>query len=330
MHMSYAEELRFKLNKVNDALHRIGKQQFTVDEIIGSDNILRYRNKGIFSVSEGKFGFYKERSHDLISIDDCLIQQQLAVRCAEVIAGLNDPHIRKVFVRDRVCTVVSTKGFKGISKLLEAVPELMGIVLCVNKGRENSILDGNFYTLYGEADQCEKLCGFEFIISPQSFFQINPKQAEKLYSRAIEYAGCARNALELYCGAGTISMCLSRTCNHITACEIVPEAIENAKQNAQRNSVDNIEFICADAADISVDADLIVVDPPRKGMSDSTIESILRIQPDRIVYVSCNPSTLARDILKLDGYTLCKGTAVDMFPRTCHVETVVLMSRVSK
>lgn len=317
-HLSYEEELSFKLNKVNDALKRIGKQNVFATEIIGSEKTERYRNKAVFDVEGEKFGFYRPRSHDLIEIDDCLLQSESALRTAKSVEkqGLNH-----IFIRDTVCTLAGP-SYSG------PVPDgLTGLVLCDNR-RENSVLDGDFKTLWGSPEQEEELCGFKFIISPQSFFQVNPPQAEKLYGIACDYAGTGDTALELYCGAGTISLCLSKYFKRIIATEIVPEAVENAKLNAERNGIDNIDFICSDASRVSVNADVVVVDPPRKGMSAETINSILRIAPERIVYISCNPATLARDIALLKGYDLKKVTAVDMFPRTHHVESVVLLTKV--
>ena len=365
-HMSYEEELRFKLERVNNALIHIGRQTVTADEIIGSDRITRYRNKGIFAVSglegEVRSGFFRERSHQLIPIEHCLIQNELAERGAKAVTDFMTAHnippydetsgkgaVRHVFSRraektgDAVLCIVSAKGFGALTGALvdalrSACPELTGIVLNINKSCGNTVLSGDFYTLWGRADMRDILCGFEFDIAPQAFFQINPPQAEKLYERAMEYAlsSPAALAFDLYCGAGTISLCLARGAKKVIGAEIVPEAIENAKQNAERNNVHNVEFICADAgeaaarlAELSLRPDVVVVDPPRKGMLENAVNAVASMSPARIVYVSCNPATLARDILRFNtlGYTLEKVTAVDMFPRTCHVEAVSLLSR---
>lgn len=365
-HMSYEEELRFKLERVNNALTHIGRQTVTADEIIGSDRITRYRNKGIFAVSglEGEVhsGFFRERSHQLVPVEHCLIQNELAERGAKAVTDFMTAHnippydeasgkgaVRHVFSRraektgDAVLCIVSAKGFGALTGALvdalrSACPELTGIVLNINKSRGNTVLSGDFYTLWGRADMRDILCGFEFDIAPQAFFQINPPQAEKLYERAMEYAlaSPAELAFDLYCGAGTISLCLARGAKKVIGAEIVPEAIENAKMNAERNNVRNVEFICADAGEAaarlnaqSLRPDLVVVDPPRKGMLENAVNAVASMSPARIVYVSCNVATLARDILRFNalGYKLEKVTAVDMFPRTCHVETVVLLSR---
>jgi len=363
-HMSYDEELRFKLERVNNALTHIGKQTVQAEEIIGSDSITRYRNKGIFAVtdrdSEAHCGFFRERTHDLIEVDTCLIQNELSERAAKAItAFLNQNHIlaydetsgkgtvRHVFCRravqtgDAVICVVTAKGFGDLTNALtdsirKVCPEVTGIVLNVNKAKGNTVLSGDFYTLWGRDSIVDTLCGSSFTISPQAFFQINPPQAEKLYRQALSYAGKGTLAFDLYCGAGTISLCLARTFAHVIGAEIVPEAVENAKANAAANDIQNVEFICADAgkaaealAERELKPDSVVVDPPRKGMDESAVKAVCSMEPERVVYVSCNPATLARDILRFSnlGYSLSKVTAVDMFPRTCHVETVVLLSR---
>lgn len=366
MHMDYEEELAFKLGKVNNALQRIGKQEVTAEDIIGAENQLRYRNKGIFNLAfDGQgccYGFYKARSHDLIPIEKCLIQLPLGERVSKTVCEFMDRHdllpydehtgkgtVRHVFCRsavytkDAVACIISAEGFgRNTSALVNALkencPELTGIVLCINKERQNTVLSGNFYTLYGEAELTDCLGRYEFRISPQAFYQINPPQAEKLYAKAVEYAAGGNNGtvLELYCGTGAISMFLSERFEKVIATEIVPEAIENAKENAERNGIENITFYCGDAAqtaehfrDMALKPDCVVVDPPRKGMDEKAVQAVADICPERIVYVSCDPATLARDILRFNayGYMLKEATAVDMFPKTFHVETVALLSR---
>lgn len=365
-HLSYEEELRFKLSRVNDALRHIGKQSVQAEEILGSDSVLRYRNKGIFAVADvdgsPAFGFYRERSHSLIAIDDCLIQSELSVRAARCVVSFMRAHnvdaydetsgkgvLRHVFCRearhgsDAVACVVAARGFGALTQALvdalrSACPELTGIVLNVNKTRGNTVLAGDFHTLWGEAGIRDTLCGLSFEIAPQAFFQINPPQAEKLYRRALDYAAADKDSLlfDLYCGAGTISLCLAREADRVIGAEIVPEAVENAAANAKRNGIENVEFLCADAgeaaktlAERGLRPEAVVVDPPRKGMDEAAVKAVASMQPKRVVYVSCNPATLARDILRFNGYgyALEKATAVDMFPRTCHVETVVKLVR---
>lgn len=365
-HMSYEEEKRFKLRRLNDALLHIGRQTVQTQEIIGSDRITRYRNKGIYAVrSVGgtiKSGFFAPRSHELVPIERCLIQSELADRVTAAIVDFMSKNgvpaydektgrglVRHVYVRtaeatpDAVAVIVSAGGFGGrtaalVSQLRKACQELTGIVLNVNRTSGNTVLSGSFHTLWGRECIRDFLGGFEFEISPQAFYQINPPQAEKLYAKAVEYAapeGCG-TVLELYCGAGTISLFLAKRAKKVIGAEIIPEAIENARLNAERNGVDNTEFFCADASEAAarflregIRPEAVVVDPPRKGMDAGAIRAVCGMGPDRVVYVSCNPSTLARDIIVFNecGYELKKAVALDMFPRTCHVETVVLMSR---
>ena len=366
-HMSYDEELRFKLGRLNDALTHIGRQTVQAEEIIGSDRRERYRNKGIYTVrsvaGELKSGFFAPRTHELVPVERCLLQNEAADRVTAAVlefmrkSGVDaydeksrKGSVRHVFVRtavntaDCVACIVTARGFGDKTTALtdylrSACPELTGIVLNVNKTPGNTVLAGDFYTLWGRADITDSLCGVRFNISPQSFFQINPPQAEKLYARAVEYASPAKDSLvfDLYCGAGTISLCLAQRAGQVIGAEIVPEAIENAKRNAEMNGISNTEFICADAGQAAAELaarglkpGAVVVDPPRKGMSEDAVAAVASMAPERIVYVSCNPATLARDILRFNsfGYTLKDVTAVDMFPRTCHVETVVLMYRI--
>lgn len=365
-HISYEEELRFKLGLVNSALRRIGKQSLQATEIIGSENISHYRNKGIFAVGtvdgKARCGFFRERTHQLIAVDDCLIQDELSCRAAAAVTDFMNANgiapydeaagtgaVRHVFCRravhggDVLLCVVSREGFGKKTQafadyLRKACPELTGIVLNINRRTGNTVLSGDFYTLWGRGSINDTLCGFKFDIAPQAFFQVNPPQAERLYARALEYAALTPDmlALDLYCGAGTISLCLSAHAKKVIGAEIVPEAVDNANKNALANNVTNVEFILADAGQAAKALyergerpDVVVVDPPRKGLLENAVEAVAAMQPRRIVYVSCDPATLSRDILRFNayGYTLEKVTAVDMFPRTRHVETVVLLSR---
>lgn len=365
-HMSYAEELRFKLAKVNDALSRIGKQTVLASEIVGSEITEGYRNKGILAVGmmNGKAvsGFYRERSHELIPVSQCRLQDALTHRSAAAVTDFMNLHqipaydeqtgqgvVRHIFCRralnseDRLLVIVARRGFGTLTQALvehirETCPELTGIVLNINKNDGNTVLDGDFYPLWGKDTLSDTLCGFRFALAPQAFFQVNPPQAERLYRKALEYAGLSKEmlAFDLYCGAGTISLCLAREAGRVIGAEIVPEAVENARQNAKENHVDHVEFLCADAgaaaltlAERGLRPDVVVVDPPRKGMYPEAVEAVASMHPDRIVYVSCEPSTLARDILRFSGlgYTLSAATAYDLFPRTKHVETAALLER---
>lgn len=369
MHMSYAEEQRFKLARVNDAFRRIGGLDFSIDELIGApeDEIYRYRNKAIFAVgsdAHGKpvTGFFRERSHDVIPAPDCLIQTALSVRCAEALrefmvqtgVGAYDEktgkgQLRHIFTRcsfsypQSVACVVSARGLHEhtgalVSCLREKCPELTGIVLCINKTAGNTVLSGDFHTLWGSEFIEEQLCSLRFKISPKSFFQINPRQAEKLYRRALSYASPdgAGTVLDLYCGTGTISLCLAQGAKFVYGAEINADAVENARQNAENTGIKNVEFIAGDAAAAAkklaqsgIRPDAVVVDPPRKGLVPELIGEIAGMSPERVVYVSCDPATLARDLRLFTqaGYFPTAGTAVDMFPRTRHVETVTLITR---
>ncbi|MCR5663959.1 MAG: 23S rRNA (uracil(1939)-C(5))-methyltransferase RlmD [Oscillospiraceae bacterium] len=366
-HMSYEEELRFKLARVNDALRHIGRQSLQAEEILGSETAVRYRNKGIFAVGERQglpvCGFFRERSHEIIPVSSCLIQNELSERSAAAVVQWMTAHaipaydeatgqgaIRHVFCRTAlhspeavVCVVTAAGLGANTSSLVEALrlacPELSGIVLNVNKSRGNTVLAGDFYTLWGDAILHDTLCGFRFSIAPQAFFQINPPQAERLYARAVEYAALKPDelALDLYCGAGTISLCLAKNAGRVIGAEIVSEAVENARLNAAENGVGNAEFICGDAGEAAealfrrgLRPQAVVVDPPRKGLAETAVEAVISLSPERVVYVSCNCATLARDVLRFQdrGYSLRAATAVDMFPRTCHVEAVVLMTRI--
>ena len=367
LHVSYEEELRFKLSKVNDCLSRIGKQTLLADEIIGSDNTQHYRNKAILAVgtheNKSVSGFYRERSHQIIPVENCLLQDKFSHDAAAALTEFMNNNsipaydeesgkgiVRHVFTRralnteDKLLCIVARKGFGDktqalIEWLRLSCPDITGIVLNINKKQGNTVLSGDFYTLWGKGFVEDILCGHKFDIAPQAFFQINPPQAEKLYNKAVEYAELSADMLvfDLYCGAGTISLCLAEKAGKVIGAEIVPEAIENAKKNAEANGISNVEFICADAGEAAellhkrgLKPDVVVVDPPRKGMYEDAVNAVASMKPERIVYVSCDPATLARDILRFDtlGYKLEKATAVDMFPRTKHVESVAMLKRV--
>ena len=364
-HMSYEEELRFKLQKVNDALERIGKQTVRAETIVGSEQTDAYRNKGILAVGTAGgrpvSGFYRERSHQIIPVERCLIQDELTHRAAAALTAFmakngipaydeqsGEGVVRHLYCRrafhsaDRLLCIVARRGFGAktqalVESLRAACPEFTGIVLNVNRSEGNTVLSGDFYTLWGKGSIRDTLCDISFDIAPQAFFQVNPPQAERLYTKALEYAALRPGdlAFDLYCGAGTISLCLAREAGQVIGAEIVPEAIENAKSNAALNGIQNAEFLCADAGQAAhtlavrgLRPEVIVVDPPRKGMQEAAIEAVASMSPKRIVYVSCDPSTLARDILRFNayGYTLAEAEAYDLFPRTKHVETVCLLT----
>ena len=359
-HLEYAAELAVKKQHTDDCLRRLGGQEKGTDCIHPSPAIERYRNKAIFAVGEreGKavFGFYRPRSHDLIPITDCLLQSERCLRAARAVTDFMNREgiaayceergkgtVRHIFwresERDAVLCITAARGFGGRTEALVAFlrgecPFLTGIVLNINKARLNTVLAGEFYTLWGSGSVRQDFCGVEFAVQPQAFLQVNPRQAEAIYEKVREWAvpeGSRAEILDLYCGAGTISLCLAGSAARVTGVEIVPEAVENAKQSAARNGISNTEFFCADSSELGrlgIHPDAAVVDPPRKGLDERVVTDLAALGPERIVYVSCNPATLARDLKRFEerGYTMERAEAYDMFPRTAHVETVCLLT----
>lgn len=360
-HMSYEAELEAKRQRVADALERIGGLSVGVEGIVPSDSEYRYRNKAQLPLGPGpKIGFFRARSHDVIDVEDCLIQPQpvAALRRAlkEWMARYNIPAYdeashsglaRHLYVRFAtegalVCLVVNGDKLPHEKELVEALrqaePTLAGVVLSINRERTNVILGKDYRTLWGKDYLEDTLCGLTFRLSAASFYQVNHAQAEKLYALAVEWAGLTGKelALDLYCGTGTISLVMAKKAGRVMGCEIVPQAVADARTNARRNGIDNAEFFLGDAAQLAAKLaqeglrpDVITVDPPRKGLDPSVVEAIAAMAPTRVVYVSCDPATLARDLKELvrRGYEVQRVKAVDMFPRTGHVETVVLLSR---
>lgn len=365
LHMSYAEELRFKLSRVNDAIARVGGLDFKVGDILPAEEGARrrYRNKAVYNVSKAAdgstvTGFYRERTHQVVPVEDCLIQTKVSAKCAAALRDYMDMHrlsayneatgkghIRRLFTRcslkypQSVACIVSADELPDhrgslASYLSDKCPELTGIVLCVNPDPGNAVLGGRFITLLGSELITDELCGLKFRFSPQSFYQVNPMQAEKLYALAVDYAcgdGCGV-VLDLYCGAGTIGLCAASRAREVVGVEVVESAVENARRNAEDNGIENARFILGDAgaAALSLEQsgvrpEAVIVDPPRKGLSEDVPATIARMRPDRVVYVSCDPATLARDLSRFAalGYFPQKGKAVDMFPSCAHVETVV-------
>lgn len=357
MHMSYDAELRFKLTRVNDALQRIGGLDLRAERIWSADKLEGYRNKGIYNFAPGPLcGFYRARSHDIVETPRCFLQPEEFDRAADALVGWMKQNdipaydeksgkglVRHLFLRrsatDFMACIVSADELPdgAVQALRDACPALTGVLLCVNKRAGNTVLDGRIRTLWGSTEVTETLCGAQFRLSPQTFFQINTAQAEKLYGLVREYAEpTGKCVLDLYCGAGSIGLSAARDAALLIGNDIVPSAVENARHNAALNGVDNAEYICADAGQAAAELaarglrpELIIVDPPRKGITPEVIDAICAMAPGRLVYVSCDPATLARDLKELTarGYTAQKAEAVDMFPRTRHVETVCLLSR---
>ena len=361
-HMTYEEELAFKREKVQQALRRIGGWEGEVSVIHGARDPFRYRNKIQFPVAEGpRVGFFRARSHDVIDAPDCLLQPLAATRLRgafrdwmaayEVPAYDEKAHeglIRHLYVRvnrrgESLCAVVAN-GRKLphsqalVEALRQAEPGLVGLVLAVNTEKTNVILGKEYRVLWGQDFLEDTLCGLDFRLSVPSFYQVNRDQTEVLYGRALDFAGLTgtETVLDLYCGIGTISLALAQTTGQVIGAEIVPQAIEDAKANAARNKVNNTRFFCGDAGSVAaqlaregVRPQVICVDPPRKGLAPEVPAILASMAPERIVYVSCDPATLARDAKRLEelGYRAVKVQAVDLFPRTAHVETVLLLVR---
>ncbi len=364
-HMDYSEELRFKLRRVEDALARIGGLDVLVAGIVGASSPENYRNKAIYNVGkvEGRSvtGFYRERSHEIVPTETCLIQAEVADRAAAAVRRwmdrfavtaynetLRSGTVRHVFCRYAFATgkaqitVVSfDRQLPHVDALIDEIrkqcPETASIVLNINKTHGNTVLTGEFITLWGEDYITDELCGLTFKLSPRSFYQINREQAARLYAKAMEYAALdgRQTVLDLYCGTGTITLIMASKALRAIGVEVVEAAVCDARQNAEMNGVSNAEFICADAGEAASDLkergicpDVVIVDPPRKGLLPGVVETIASLSPARVVYVSCDPATLARDLKLFDalGYKAAEATAFDMFPRCAHVETVILMT----
>ena len=361
-HMDYAEELYAKRQRVQDALRRLGGSGVEVEEILGAAEPLHYRNKSQYPVSaDGKIGFYQARTHCVTDLDGCLIQKPQADAAAAALRGYMAEYavpgydektgrglVRHLYVRSNragqslLCVIVNGDKLPHegalVAAMRRAVPAAVGVVLGVNTARSNVILGDKYRTLWGQDTLTDTLCGHVFRLSIPSFYQVNREQAEVLYRRAVEYAGLTGQelVLDLYCGAGTITLTMADRAKRVIGAEIVAPAVENARENAAANGVENAEFFCGDAADIaarlaaeSLRPDVICVDPPRKGLAPAVIDAMVQMQPARMVYVSCDPATLGRDVKLLEqrGYIARRATAVDLFPGTAHMETVCLLSK---
>jgi len=362
-HMSYDAQLDFKQSHVRDCLNKIGHINVEVNKTIGMVNPYEYRNKTQvpFNEKKGKirYGFYKEDTHDIISFSHCLIQTNLA---DEILAYTKDlmtklkisPYnedkrrgiIRHVLIRVGVHTneamivlVTNEVDFHNrkilVKELLKKFPSVKTIVQNINTRDTNVILGEKEFVLFGKGYIEDTLLGVRFKISSKSFYQVNPIQTEVLYSKAIELAELKKDQviLDAYCGIGTIGLIASKYVKQVIGVEIVKQAIVDAKNNAKLNNIDNASFICDDAskfivnlAKINEKMDMVFLDPPRKGLDEPLIESLLKLLPNKIVYISCNPSTLARDLAMFkEKYDIIEVQPVDMFPHTYHVETVVKM-----
>lgn len=365
-HMDYGEELRLKARRVREALTRIGGWDPGALPIAGAKTLLGYRNKALFPVGtvRGKTeaGFYRARTHTLIPIDRCALLSGAANLARQAVVDYARDHrvsvydeiahtglLRHIFVRTAdatgqvmVCLIVNgttlPKQAELCARLRAAVPGLASVILGVNERPGNAVLGTEFRTLWGADAIEDELCGLRFRLSARSFYQVNRDQAEVLYEKAAQFAALTKNdtVLDLYCGTGTITLHLARQAGRAIGVELVDAAIEDAKRNCAANGIENAQFFCADAAraaakllDEGLRPDVVVVDPPRKGLSPEAVQTVAQLRPDRVVYISCDPATLARDIARFRplGYAPQKAECVDLFPRCAHVETVTLLSR---
>lgn len=359
-HLDYQEELRLKAQRVRDAFMRIGGFDPGEVPVLGAESCFGYRNKAQFPVAPGfdgpVAGFYRARSHQVLPVSRCLIQPESADYAKDAVLDWmrrfsvpawdetrRQGTVRHVHVRTAagqvlvcvVCAVWPPHTPELVDFVRAAVPELKSLVISLHSGHGNSVLGRELVTVWGDGWIEESLCGLRFRLSVRSFFQVNRAQAQRLYQIAVGFAGHAHVALDLFCGTGTISLCLARQVGFVYGVEIVEDAVRDARDNARRNGVRNVEFFCADAGDAAerfvcqgVSPEVVLVDPPRKGLDQDVVRAILRLAPDRVVYVSCDPATLARDVARFGGmYRVSEVRAVDMFPRCAHVETVVLLSK---
>ena len=371
-HLSYEGQLDFKYNRVKDCVRKIaGLDDSIVKYPLGMDNEYRYRNKVQFPVGivDGKvsIGFFEEKTHEIIDIDECIIQDEDAEKVVSIVRKWINTYniipakkdgkyypkgilrhivVRKSFKTKEIMVILVTndKKIPNVSELIDMltdrIPEIKGIVQNINDKDINWVMGEKCITLYGENYISDYIGKYKFNISPLSFFQVNPVQTDVLYNKALEYADLKGNEIvfDAYCGTGTITLFLSQKAKKVYGVEIIEQAIKNAKINAKENNISNAEFFVGKSEVIipkliqdGIKPDVIVVDPPRKGCDVKLLNAIGEAAPEKVVYVSCDPSTLARDlkILEEHGYKTVEVQPVDMFPMTKHVETVALMLRIA-
>lgn len=368
--IDYCAQLVLKTNRVRANIERIGKlENVIIHNTIGMEIPARYRNKAQFPIGRSEqqavIGFYKKGSHEIINTESCYIQHEINDRLISLMKAYIEKHqvstydektgqgllrhvLTKVgFSTGEIMVILVTNGkeLPGKDALIEDltanIPGLKSVVQNINTKKGNRILGHECITLYGSDQIVDTLGKLKFKISPLSFFQVNPMQTEVLYGKALEYAGLTgiERVFDVYCGIGTISLFLAQKAKHVYGIEVVEAAIEDAKENARINGIENVTFYVGEAEEVvpklykeGIEADVVVVDPPRKGCDEKVLDTMVKMNPKRIVYVSCNPATLARDLRYLEdrGYHTVEVQPVDMFPHTMHVECVVLMSRVEK
>ena len=364
-HMDYEEESRLKAERVRQTLNRIGGESLEEVPILAAPTCKAYRNKAQYPVASKKgrayAGFFRAGTHQVVENDRCLILPEETDRVKDTVIDYVNQYrisaydeqthkglLRHIYVRrgavsgeTLVCLVVNGRKLPHIPELIEKLKKIPGfttLVLAVNTRPGNAILGDEFITLYGPGYIEDTLCDLKFRLSPRSFYQVNHHQAQQLYDAAITQAQITKDdlVLDLYCGVGTITLAMAKAAGKVIGVEVIEQAVADAKDNAKRNGIENAEFFCGDAGKAALELeakgikpDVIVVDPPRKGLNADTIEALHRMNPRRIVYVSCDPATLARDValLKERGYELKNAMAADLFPRCAHVESVVCLCR---
>ncbi|MGN0998987.1 MAG: 23S rRNA (uracil(1939)-C(5))-methyltransferase RlmD [Faecousia sp.] len=364
-HMDYAEETRLKAERVRNCLNRMGGENLTEVPILSAPTCYGYRNKAQYPIAmkngRAYAGFFRAGTHSVVEHDRCrILPGEMDAVKDTVINYVNQFHIsvydetthcgllRHLYIRRGavsgqllVCLVLNGRSIPQAHRLvaqLRKIPGFTTLVLSVNTKKGNTILGDEFLTLYGPGFIEDTLCGLNFRLSPRSFYQVNHHQAQRLYQAAIEQAQITKEdlVLDLYCGVGTITLCMAKAAGKVIGVEVIPQAVEDARDNALRNGIENAEFFCGDAGQAALELekqgvrpDVAVVDPPRKGLNADAIEALAKMQPQRIVYVSCDPATLSRDValLKEKGYRLKTVQAADLFPRCAHVETIVCLSK---
>jgi 23S rRNA (uracil1939-C5)-methyltransferase len=345
-HLSYEKQIVAKTQKVSDAISRIGQiDPSIVQPCISSPLTLSYRNKIQLPVLGTTLGLYAKNSHQLIPVDHCMIHCELGETVFQKIKKIIQQYpteLRHVLIKSAISTqealviLVTTQTEPPLEiaeKIKEEISPVKGVIHNIHTGKENVILGDIYQTLIGSPQIIEKLCGLTFSISAASFFQVNPLQAEQLYLKALELANLKSTdiVLDAYCGVGTISLIFAKQAKKVIGVECVPEAIFDAQENAKRNHITNVEFTCANSEDFIHTlnhVDLLILNPPRKGADPSFWEGLKKLKPKKIIYISCDPATLARDlrILESKGFKTMIVQPFDMFPQTAHVECIALIS----
>ena len=366
-HMDYEEESRLKAERVRTCLNRIGGENLEAVEILSAPSCYGYRNKAQYPVSIRKgrayAGFFRAGTHDVVENQRCLILPPETDRVKDAVMDYANQYrvsvydekehkglLRHIYVRRGsvsgqilVCLAVNGRAIPKAQELIRRLEKIRGfttLVLSVNTKKGNAVLGDEFITLFGHGYIEDTLCGLNFRLSPRSFYQVNHHQAQRLYEAAISQAQITKSdtVLDLYCGVGTITLAMASAAGRVIGVEVIPQAVADARDNAVRNGIENAEFFCGDAGQAALElekqgvkADVVVVDPPRKGLNADTVEALARFSPRRIVYVSCDPATLARDValLKERGYRLKNALAADLFPRCSHVESIVCLSKLA-